>query len=290
MALGIDRTIDIMEYPYPQLAQTAKARRSIGMGVTNLANYMARNGMSYMTQEGKNFIHEHMEMHSYYCHKASLRLAREYGNCEWIDKTKYPEGWLPIDTYNKNVDGIVTTELKYDWEGLRQEIIEQGGIRHSVLEATAPYESSSLSSGTTNSVYPIREWFVTKTSGTTKVVFAAPDIEIPEIRDAYEFAWDIPTKDHIDVYAITQKFHGQGVSADLYKRYSDYPNEKIPLSELLRDYYYATKMGVKALYYQNTSGGIIDKSNVVDDLNLSVVQEDNEQEDESGADCEACKM
>ena len=44
-------------------------------------------------------------------HKASLRLAKEKCNAEWIGKTKYPEGWLPIDTYNKNVDDVVDSTL-----------------------------------------------------------------------------------------------------------------------------------------------------------------------------------
>lgn len=280
-ALMIDNVIDIMEYPFANLELTAKARRSIGIGVTNLAHYMAVNKMSYSSLEGKNFMHRHAEMHSYFVHKASLRLAKEKGVCEWIDKTKYPEGWLPIDTYNRNVDGVHTETLHYDWESMRQEIIEVGGIRNSVLEASPPCESSSLASETTNCLYPIRDLYVTKKSGTTKVIFGAPDADT--LSEYYELAWDVPSKDLIDMYAIFQKFHGQGISSDLYTDFSKYPDEKIPSSVLLFIFFYSTKMGLKAWYYQNSKGGI---SGVA----VEVVVESSPIEDEDDSDCEACKM
>jgi ribonucleoside-diphosphate reductase alpha chain len=284
-ALAIDNVIDIMEYPYPHLEMTAKARRSIGMGVTNLAHYMATEGQSYTSLSGKNFMHRHAEMHSFYCHKASLRLAKERGVCKWINKTKYPQGWLPIDTYNKNVDTIHTQELLMDWEGLRKEIIEVGGLRNSVLEATPPAESSSQASETTNSLYPIRDYYVEKVSGKIKLVFGAPDIDIPAVADAYEIAWDIPAKDHIDTYAIYQKFHGQGISADIFVDFSKYEDERVPVSDLIFNYNYSTHMGLKAWYYQNSKGGL--KVNSVAQT-TDILEEDLE--DDGGCAGGACKM
>lgn len=272
--LMVDNVIDIMEYQFPHLEYTAKNRRSVGIGITNLAHDMAVRGFSYKTLEGKNYMHQLAEMHSYFLHKASLRLGIEKGVAGFMDKTKYPEGWLPIDTYNRNVDLIHTQDLSYPWEELRQEIIAAGGIRNSVLEATPPAESSSQASETTNSIYPVRELYVTKRSGKGKVVFSAPDVE--EYGEKYEFAWDTPTKDMIDCYAIFQKFHGQGISADLWKDYSKYISEKIPMKELLTDIMYATKMGMKSWYYQNS------KSGIKEDKGTSIVEDDS--------DCESCKM
>ena len=45
-ALMIDNVIEIMEYPFPHLEYTAKARRSIGVGITNLAYDMAEEAYS----------------------------------------------------------------------------------------------------------------------------------------------------------------------------------------------------------------------------------------------------
>ena len=63
----------------------------------------------------------------------------------------------------------------YDWEDLRRRIIENGGIRNSVLEAHMPCESSSLASNTTNGLYPIRQGVVIKIDGNTKKVLLLLD-------------------------------------------------------------------------------------------------------------------
>jgi ribonucleoside-diphosphate reductase alpha chain len=190
-------------------------------------------------------------MHSFYLHKASLRLAKEKGNAEWMHKTKYPDGWLPIDTYNKNVDNVVSG-LKMDWEGLRKEIIKQGGIRNSVLEATMPAETSSQASNTTNSVYPIRDLVITKASGKSKIPCYVPHYGNLMTRIRYEKAYDVPYNDIVDMYAIVQKFHGQSISADFYFDPSKYPNRKIGAKEQLQRLLYMAKMGMKSRYYMNT--------------------------------------
>lgn len=251
-ALMIDNVIDLMEYTFPSLEFTAKARRSIGVGVTNLAYHMAKNGVSYSTQQGRDFIHKHAEMHSYYLHKASLRLAKEKGVCDWIDKTLYPQGWLPIDTYNKEVDGIVTIGLQFDWESLRQEIVSNGGIRHSVLEAIMPVESSSQLTNTTNSIYPIRALKIVKQSGNNKNLLVAPEAET--LADKYDIAWDLDTKDLVNTYAIFQKFTGQAISGDIYIKFDDV-DRKVPIKKLLQDFLYMVKMGMKTRYYLNSAAG-----------------------------------
>lgn len=252
--LMIDNVIDIMEYPFKQLETTAKARRSIGVGITNLAYDMASKGLTYSSKEGKQYIHRLAEQHSYWLHKASLRLAKERGVCELASRTKYHEGWLPIDTANKEIDNVVQQSLMFDWENLRKEIIETGGLRNSVLEAHMPCESSSVGSGTTNGLYPIRSFKVVKTSGTNKNLFIAPELE--KLKQNYELAWNIPTKDMIDVYAIVQKFTGQGISADLYIKYAKDAERKVSVKDMLTEFLYMTKMGLKTRYYVNSSTGV----------------------------------
>ena len=88
-------------------------------------------------------------------------------------KTKYPNGWLPIDTYNKNVDLVHTQQLLYDWETLRKQIIDNGGIRNSTVCAMMPCESSSLASNTTNGLYPIRNGVVIKLTKIAKSFYCS---------------------------------------------------------------------------------------------------------------------
>lgn len=270
-ALMIDNVIDIMEYPFPQLATTARARRSIGVGITNLAYAMAKEGLKYSTLDGKLYIAALAERHSYFLHKAAVRLAKERGICEWADKTRYSDGWLPIDTGNKFIQEKIGFKLAYDWGSLRGEMVALGGLRFSVLEAHMPCESSSVSGGHTNGLYPIREFKVIKTSGVNKNLFICPEYDT--LKDRYEMAWDVPTTDMIDVYAIVQFFTGQSISADLYIKYTS-EERKVSTKDLLTQWLYRVKMGMKTRYYINSATGIV---------------EDKAQEQEAAA-CDSCSL
>lgn len=252
--LMIDNVMDIMTYPYENMESTVKKRRSIGVGITNVAHYIATHRVPYGSPESKQLVHDLAELHSYSLHKASLRLAKERGVCEWIGKTKYPSGWLPIDTYNKAIDSVVKDPtLKQDWESLRKEIIDFGGIRNSVLEAYMPNESSSLATNTTNGIYPVRDHVIFKKSPQGQVLFIVPDYE--ELKDYYTSAWDTPTNDMIDIYALFQKFTGQTISADLYLDYTKQKDGKISMKEQLGYLIKATKVGMKTWYYLNSKVG-----------------------------------
>jgi len=165
-----------------------------------------------------------------------------------MHKTKWVEGWLPIDTYNRNVDDIVSPDLHYDWESLRKEIVKTGGIRNTVLVAHMPSEASSKSSGTTNGLYPIRDFTLIKTDNNVATYWAAPEGE--KLANYYEIAWDISTKDLTDVYAICQKWTDQAISADFYRKLVG--DDTITSSEMVKDYLYKTKMGIKTQYYTNS--------------------------------------
>ena len=108
--------------------------------------------------------------------------------------------------------------------------------------------------GLTNGLYPIRDLTLMKTDGNLVTHWSAPDGD--KIGQHYELAWNIPTKDMIDVYAIIQKWTDQGISADLYRKIIG--DEVVGTKEMLSDYFYMVKMGLKSRYYQNsmTSAGI----------------------------------
>lgn len=254
--LMIDICIHLAEYKLPHVGATAKARLSAGVGIVGLAHLMAKNKKKYSTQEGKEFIHEVAERHYWHLANASLQLGKELGNAPWIDRTKWPEGWLPIDTYNKNVDMIVEHNTNYDWEDLRARIIENGGIRNSVLCAHMPTEASSKAVGEPNGPYPIRELSLIKTDNNITTYWAAKDGE--KLANHYELAWDIPSEDLIDDYAIMQKWCDQTISADLYREILG--DDTVSSSEMLQLYFYMTRVGMKTRYYQNSktsNGGAI---------------------------------
>lgn len=245
----IDVCIHKSDYAFPSLEHTAKARLSAGVGIIGLAHLMAKENQKYDTQEGRNFIHILSETHMFHLINASLKLGKELGNAPWMDKTEWPNGWLPLDTYEKKVNELVTVENKREWESLRKEIISNGGIRNSVLVAHMPAESSAISAGTSNGTYPIRELYIMKTNDTGVNHWAAPDGT--KLKNKYQSAWDISTSDMIKVYAIIQKWTDQAISADLFVKI--HGDQKVSSSDMLKDYLDMIKFGMKTRYYVNSS-------------------------------------
>lgn len=245
--LMIDKCIHKSEYVLPHVGYTAKNRMSAGVGIMDLAHHLARRGLKYSSQEGKEEVHRVAERHSYFLIKASLKLGKELGNAPWMHRTKWSEGWLPIDTYNRNVDKIVNIDLTYDWEALRAQIIENKGIRNSFLVAYMPGESSSKASGVVNSIYPVRDRTMIKTDNDITTYWAAPESD--KLGDKYEPAWDIPINDMTDNYAVIQKFTDQSISADWYRRLEG--SEKVTTDEMLSTFLYAVSRGLKTQYYMN---------------------------------------
>lgn len=244
----IDKCIDMSDYPFPHVAMTAKARRSAGMGMMGVATELARKNLKYTSQAGRDYCHWLAERHYYFALKASLQLAREKGNAPWIHKTKWPQGWLPIDTYKKTVDEIAAPQYAYDWESLRQEIVAQGGIRNSVLVAHMPTESSSKAAGVPNSIYPIREITLKKSDNSNVIDWVATDSDL--LKHRYELAWNIPTMDMIKVYAIFQKFADQGISADFWRDRASDP--VVYTDEIIEEHIAMCRWGMKGRYYQNS--------------------------------------
>jgi ribonucleoside-diphosphate reductase alpha chain len=250
----IDVCIHKSDYVFPNLEHTAKSRLSAGVGILGLAHLMAKEGLTYDSQEGRNFIHQASETHMWHLINASLRIGKELGNAPWMNKTLWPEGWLPIDTYEKKVDELVTIKNQRDWESLRKLIIANKGIRNSVLVAHMPGESSTIAAGTTNGPYPIRELYIMKTNDTQVNHWAAPDGT--KLRKNYQSAWDVSTSDMIKVYAIMQKWADQAISADLFVRIQG--DQKISSKSIINDYLDMVKYGMKTRYYVNslTSEGV----------------------------------
>lgn len=270
------------QYPLPHIEYTAKKRMSAGVGIVDLAHLLAKYKLTYDSQEGRDLIHKVAESHYYHLLNASLKLSKEFGNAEWMDKTKWVDGWLPIDTYNKHVDEVVTVGLQYDWEGLRKRIIENGGHAFSVLVAHMPAESSSIKSGSTNGVYPIRDLDLNKTNDTNAIKYVVPESD--KLGKYYQNAYDISVEDMAKVYGIIQKWTDQAISADQW--FKAQGSDKISSTELMKGWFSWVYYGVKTRYYVNTltAKGV--------DLNVDEIVTDSSSEwqPEANADCEECKM
>lgn len=268
----LEEIIDIQTYFNKAAENFAKKRRSLGIGITNLAAFFAKNEVSYDSKQALSLLDEYMEHFQYYLLKSSLNLAKERGRCEKYEHTKYAKGILPIDTYKKNVDNICKRKLDLDWEALRKEIKEHG-VRHSTLSCCMPCESSSVIQSSTNGVEPVRSLMTYKTSKMGKLPVLVPGIG--KFDSNYELAYNF--KDNtgiINVNAVIQKYIDMAISTNIYYNYSHYENNILPDAKVMKELMYAYSMGLISLYYNNTDDG------------------DKEQSTNKEADCSsgACKL
>ena len=254
----LDNLIDYQEYPIKAAENFTLKRRSLGIGLTNYAGFLAKKKIIYGSKEAVKLLHDYSERLQYHLLGASCDLAEERGPCEKYGLTTYAAGTLPIDRYNKNVDAIAEkTSLGEDkWEALRGRI-NSHGLRHSTLTAQMPVESSSVVQNATNGLEPIRDVVAYKKSKQGVLKQLCPYIENAEY---YVKAWDLKGNQEVNnSMAVVQKWFDMSISTNHYYNYSQYPGSNIPLSVIMKDVIHAYKMGLKTLYYCNTPDGSAEK-------------------------------
>jgi ribonucleoside-diphosphate reductase alpha chain len=258
----LDELIDYQEYFTKAAENFTKKRRSLGVGITNLAALLAKNNLKYTDSEAPNFVDELMEKIQYYLISTSVDLAIERGVCEKFGNTKYSQGILPIDTYKKKVDAVVTRKPSLDWEALRARV-KESGMRHSTLTALMPCESSSVIQNTTNGIEPPRSLLTYKGSKANSVPVLVPNYAT--CKNKYTLQFDMSDNiGYINIVAALQKWVDMSISTNIYYNYDHYPNKALPDVKIIKEIMYAYSMGVKTLYYSNTYDG--DKQSATEDV------------------------
>ena len=268
---ALDNLLDYQDYPIKAAYTSTMNRRPLGVGVTNFAYYLAKNGVRYSDGSANGLVHKTFESIQYYLLKASNELAKERGACKKFEETTYAKGILPIDTYKREVDEFCDEPLHHFWETLREDIREFG-LRNSTLTALMPCETSSQITNSTNGIEPPRGFVSVKQSKDGVMKQVVP--EYTELKHNYELLWTIPNNNgYLQLVGIMQKFVDQSISANTNYDPSKFPNEKVPMKLLLQDLLGAYRNGVKTLYYHNTRDGASDQ-----------------QEDAGGCEGGACKL
>jgi len=284
---SLDEIIDHQQYPVKAAEVSTKARRSLGIGYIGLAHYLAKKGYTYDQKLAWRQVDKLTEAFQYYLLKASNTLAKEKGPCEFFNRTKYSDGILPIDTYKKEVDEVVTRNLTYDWESLRKEI-KESGLRHSTLSAQMPSESSSVVSNATNGIEPPRDYLSIKKSKKGPLKQVVPDYK--KLKSNYTLLWDMKSNEgYINVVAVMQKYFDQSISGNWSYNPENYEDNQVPVSVMAHDLLTTYRLGWKTSYYQNT----YDAKKDIDEPAHPVGFHDNVPEDKPQIDeenCESCTI
>ena len=103
---ALDELLDYQDYPVPAAKKGTMNRRPLGVGIINLAYFLAKRGLKY-DESAFEVVDEYAEAWSYYLIKASADLAVEKNKIFLNSETKYASGVLPIDTYKSAIDNLI---------------------------------------------------------------------------------------------------------------------------------------------------------------------------------------
>ena len=280
---GLDALLTYQNYPVLAAERSTMKRRPLGVGIINLAYFLARNDTTY-TNPNLDLIDEYAEAWSYYLIKASADLAVEQGACPGTNETRYGDGLTPNQTYKQDVDDLVKHQERMDWKGLRKQLAATG-IRNSTLMALMPAETSAQISNSTNGIEPPRAFVSVKQSKDGVLKQVVPGY--PRLKNKYELLWDQQSPEgYIKIMAVLQKYIDQGISVNTSYNPQYYEDEKIPMSTMLQHLLMAYKYGTKQLYYFNTyDGSGDDMADRVEGVELTLPDEIQYEED-----CDSCTI
>ena len=282
---GLDALLSYQNYPVKAAERATAGRRPLGVGIINLAYWMAKNGMTYSDPD-LEIIDTFAEAWRYYLIKASADLAVEQGACLWNNETKYSDGITPNQTYKTDVDELVPHKERMPWRELREQL-KATGIRNSTLMALMPAETSAQISNATNGIEPPRSLVSVKQSKHGILKQVVPGIH--HLKNKYELLWDQRSPEgYMTIMAILQKYIDQGISVNTSYNPIFYEDEKISMSEMLRHLMIFYKYGGKQLYYFNTydGQGEIDIDKLNEPANIEI-EDEYQIEDEA---CDSCTI
>ena len=249
---GLDALLDYQDYPVKAAYMSTMKRRPLGIGIINLAFWLAKNNTNYQNPD-LELVDEFAEAWSYYLIKASADLAQEQGACKGASETKYGIGITPNQTYKKDVDELIPNKERMNWESLREQL-NTHGIRNSTLMALMPSETSAQISNATNGIEPPRSFVSIKQSKDGVLKQVVPGIH--KLKNKYDLLWDQKSPEgYLKICAVLQKYIDQGISVNTSYNPSFYEDEKIPLSTMIQHLLMFYRYGGKQLYYFNTYDG-----------------------------------
>ena len=279
---ALDELLDYQSYPVYEAQRGTMNRRPLGIGIINLAYFLAKRGLKY--DEGAfETVDEYAEAWSYYLIKASQQLAEEKGQIPLKNHTKYARGKLPIDTYKRAINNLLEHKERLPWNELREKLLETG-TRNSTLMALMPAETSAQISNSTNGIEPPRALVSYKQSKDGVMAQVVPGYH--HLKNKYDLLWDQKSPDgYLKICAILQKYIDQGISVNTSYNPEYFEDNKIPMSQMITDLVTAYKYGLKQLYYFNTFDGA---GEITDGETHHAY--DGESEIYEDEDCESCKI
>jgi ribonucleoside-diphosphate reductase alpha chain len=255
--------------------------RPIGIGITNLAYWMAKRGYKYGEKDTLSDIKSWMEHLSYYLTESSVELAQERGKCIGSDDTCYGKGIFPWEKRSSGVNELTDFSPEMDWETLREKMIKYG-VRNATNMAIAPVESSSVVINSTNGIELPMSLVSVKESKAGSFIQVVP--EYNKLKNKYQLLWETECVDYLKTAAVLAAYIDQSISTNTFYNPAHYPDKKIPATLIIKNLMLAQKWGIKTIYYSliNKKGAKVDSETKLTDLPVS--------NDDSEEHCSACVL
>ena len=136
----LDNIIDINNFPDKIYENYQKSFRTIGLGVTGLADMLAMLGVKYNSMEARIISDNLMNFIALNTYKASIELSKEKGEFPLLNREKFAESGF-ITKHCKQHNGYAE-----EWEQVKNDIIKYG-IRNAKMLSVAPTGTLSLTFG-----------------------------------------------------------------------------------------------------------------------------------------------
>ncbi len=288
VARNLNKIIDINYYPIEEARRSNMRHRPIGIGVQGLADTFSVLRMPFESDEARGLNRDIFETIYYGAVTASMELAKEQGTYESYPGSPISKGIFQFDMWS-----VTPGSGRWDWEALRQEVI-QNGVRNSLLLAPMPTASTSQILGNNECFEPytsnlyrrnvlsgefaivnkhllkdLIELGIWNNNIKNKLVAANGSVqdikEIPQhIKDLYKTVWEIKQKTIIDMAADRGAYICQSQSLNLFV---SEPN----FGKLTSMHFYAWKSGLKTgMYYLRTNAASEAQKVTVDAAQLQV--------------------
>ncbi len=228
---ALDNVIDLNFFPVPYAKVTNLRYRPVGLGVSGYHHMLAKNGISWESEEHLEFSDRVFEAINYAAIEASCDFAREKGRYDLYEGSEWQTGAY----FHKR--GYCSEK----WKRL-QEKVEANGMRNGWLLAIAPTSSTSMIAGTTAGLDPVLNRYYLEEKKSGLVPRVAPDLS-PETFWKYKNAHYIDQKWSVRAAGVRQRHVDQAQSMNLYIT-NDYT-----LRQVLGLYILAWECGVKTIYY-----------------------------------------
>ena len=221
---ALDNVIDLNFFPVPYAKINNEKYRPIGLGVSGYHHMLAKQGISWESEQHLQFVGDVFSKIHYAAIEASSEIAKEKGSYTYFEGSDWQTGKY------------------FDKRHLKTEKWKQQGLRNAYLLAIAPTSSTSIIAGTSAGLDPIMNRYFLEEKKNGLMPRVAPELSM-ETFWYYKNAHYIDQKWSVRACGVRQRHIDQAQSMNLYIT-NEYTFRKV-----LDLYILAWEEGVKTIYY-----------------------------------------